>query len=156
MGHEGSKEENMAEFSNEERTVTKKQKLMLGNRPTRTRSATKPVGGGTSTFTENDNSVDVIIRDLEGVRYRMTEYKLQMRRIGEFVGNPPYESLIAAVQDAIQDPRQLRELVCKVDHLTAEKQKTAEQMRKLEAEREKLLKLVKDITLTVHIPGSVW
>ena len=30
MGHEGSKEENMVEFSNEKQTVTKKWKLMLG------------------------------------------------------------------------------------------------------------------------------
>ena len=115
MGHESSKEEDMAEFSNEERTVTKKRKLMLGNRPARTRSATKPVGGGTSIFTEKDNPVDVIIRDLEGVRSQMTEYKLQMRRIGELVGNPPHESLV----DAVQDPRRLRELERKVDHLTA-------------------------------------
>ena len=43
MGHDGSKEEDMVEFSNEERTVTKKRKLMLENRPTRTRSATKPL-----------------------------------------------------------------------------------------------------------------
>ena len=34
MGHEGSKDEDMARFSNEERTVTKKRKLMFGNRPT--------------------------------------------------------------------------------------------------------------------------
>ena len=34
MGHEGSKDEDMAGFSNEERTVTKKRKLMFGNRPT--------------------------------------------------------------------------------------------------------------------------
>ena len=78
-GHEESKEEDMAEFSNEERTVTRKRKLTLENRPTRTRSATKSVGGGPSTFTEEDNPVDAIIRDLEGVRSRMTEYKLQMR-----------------------------------------------------------------------------
>ena len=50
-----------------------------------------------------------------------------------------------------------------MDHLAAEKRKTAERVRKLEAEREKLLKQVKDTTLTVqkmsnmvHIPGSVW
>ena len=43
MGHNGSKEEDMVKFSNEERTVTKKRKLMLENRPTRTRSATKPL-----------------------------------------------------------------------------------------------------------------
>ena len=76
MGHEGSKEKNMVEFSNEERTVTKKQKLMLGNRPTRTRSATKSVGGGTSIFTLVDNLVDAIICDLEGVRSRMAKYEL--------------------------------------------------------------------------------
>ena len=69
----------MVEFSNEERTVTKKWILMLENRPTRTRSATKPVKGGTSTFTLEDNPVDVIIRDLEGVRSRMAEFELQMR-----------------------------------------------------------------------------
>ena len=100
--------------------------------------------------------MDAIIRDLEGVRSRMTEYKLQMRRIGELVGNPPQESLVAAVQDAIQDARRLRELERKVDHFTAEKRKTPERARKLEAE-------VKDTTLTVqklsdvvHIPESVW
>ena len=64
MRHEGSKEEDMMEFSNEGRTVTRKRKLTLENRPTRTRSATKPVGGGPSTFTEEDNTVDAIIRDL--------------------------------------------------------------------------------------------
>jgi hypothetical protein len=63
----------------------------------------------------------------------------------------------------IQDPRRLRELERKVDHLTAENQKTTEQVRKLEAEREELLKQVKDTTLTVQkvsdvvdIPGNVW
>ena len=163
MGHESSKKEDMAEFSNDERTVTKKRKLMLGNRPTRTKSAIQSVRGGTSIFTEEDNPVDAIIRDLEGVRSRMTEYKLQVRRIGELIGNPPQGGLIAAVQDAIQDPHRLRELERKVDHLTTEKRKTAERVRKLEAEREKLFKQVKDTTLTVqkmgdmvHIPGSVW
>ena len=50
-----------------------------------------------------------------------------------------------------------------MDHLTTEKRKTAERVRKLEAERDKLLKQVMDTTLTVqklsdvvHIPGSVW
>jgi hypothetical protein len=50
-----------------------------------------------------------------------------------------------------------------VDHLTAEKRKTAERVRKLEAEREKLFEQVKDTTLTVQkvsdvvdIPGNVW
>ena len=50
-----------------------------------------------------------------------------------------------------------------MDHLTAEKRKSAERVRKLEAEREKLLKHVKDTTITMqklsdvmHIPGSVW
>jgi hypothetical protein len=40
MGHEGSKEEDVMKLSNEERPATKKRKLMLGNRATRTRSAT--------------------------------------------------------------------------------------------------------------------
>ena len=101
MGHEGSKEEDMVELSNEERPVTKKRNLMLGNRATRTRSATKPVGGETSTFILEDNPVDGIIRDLEGVRSRIAEYELQMRQIGELVSNPPRESLVAAVQEAI-------------------------------------------------------
>jgi hypothetical protein len=71
---------------------------MLGNRATRIRSATKPVGGGTSTFILEDNPVDTIIRDLEGVRSWMAEYEVQMRQVGELVGNPPRESLVAAVQ----------------------------------------------------------
>ena len=152
----------MVGFSNEVRTVTKKQKLILGNQLTRTRSATKSVGGGTSIFTLVDNPVDVIIRDLEGVRSRMAEYELQMRQIGKLVCNIPRKSLIAAVQEAIQDPRWLRELEWKVNHLTTEKLKTAERVRKLEAEREKLLKQVKDIILMVqkmsyvmHITGNV-
>ena len=58
MSHEGSTKENMVEFSNEERTVTKERKLILANRPTRTKSATKRVGGGTSTFILEDNPVD--------------------------------------------------------------------------------------------------
>jgi hypothetical protein len=78
MGQEYSKEEDAAEFSNEERPVSKKRKLMLGNLATRTRSATKHGGGGTSTFTLEDNPVDSIIRDLEGVRSRIAEYERQM------------------------------------------------------------------------------
>ena len=128
MGHESSKEEDMVEFSNEERTVTKKRKIMLENRPTRTMSATKPVGGGTSTFTLEDNPVDAIIRDLEGIRYRMTEYKLQIRQIGELVGNPLRESLVAAVEGTIQDPRRLREVERKAELRTAEKWKTTERV----------------------------
>jgi hypothetical protein len=163
MGHEGSKEEDVLELSNEERPATKKRKLMLENRATRTRFATKPVGGGTSTFALEDNPVDAIIHDLEGVRSRIAEYELQMRQVGELVGNPPHESLIAAVQEAILDLRRLRELERKVDHLTAEKRKATERVRKLEAEREKLLKQVRDTTLTVQnvsdvvdIEGNVW
>ena len=45
MSHEGLKEEDKVKFSNEERTVTKKRKLILGNRMTWTRSATKFIGG---------------------------------------------------------------------------------------------------------------
>jgi hypothetical protein len=163
MGHEGSKDEDVVELNNEERPATKKRKLMLGNRATRTKSATKPVGGGTSTFTLEDNPVDVIIRDLEGVRSRIAQYELQIRQIGELVGNPQRESLIAAVQEAIQDPRRMRELERKVDHFTAEKRKATERVQKLEAEREKLLKQVKNTTLTVQnvsdavdIEGNVW
>jgi hypothetical protein len=95
MGHEGPKEEDVVELSSGERPTTKKRKLMLGNRATRTKSATKPVGGGTSTL--EDNPVDAIIRDLEGVRARIAEYELQMRHVGELVGNPSRESLVAAV-----------------------------------------------------------
>jgi hypothetical protein len=163
MGHESSKEEDVVELSNEERPATKKRKLMLGNRATRTKSATKPVGGGTFTFTLEDNPVDAIIRDLEGVRSRIAEYELQMRQVGELVGNPPRESLVAAVQEAIQDPRRLRELERKANHLTAEKRKATERVQKLEAEREKVLKQVKDTTLKVQnvsdavdIEGNVW
>jgi hypothetical protein len=63
-----------------------------------------------------------------------------MRQVGDLVGNPPRESLVAAVQEVIQDPRRLRELERKVDHLTTEKRKATERVRKLEAERDKLLK----------------
>ena len=79
--------------------------------------------------------MDSIIHDLEGVRSRIMEYELQMQQVGEMVGNPPRENLIAAVHEAIQDPRRLRELESKVDCLTAENRKTLEQLRKLEAER---------------------
>jgi hypothetical protein len=71
--------------------------------------------------------------------------------------------LVAAVQKAIQDPRQLRELERKVDYLTAKKWKVTERVWKLEAEREKLLKQVRDTTLTVQkvtdvvdIERNVW
>ena len=101
MGHEGSKEEDVVELSNEERPTIKKRKLTLGNRATRTRSATKHVGGGTSTFTLEDNSVDAIILDLERVRSRIAEYEPQMKQVGGLVGNPPHESLVAVIQEAI-------------------------------------------------------
>ena len=78
---------------------------MLGNSATRTRSATKPVGGGTSTFPLEDNLVDSFIRDLEEVRCWIAEYELQMQQVGELVGNPSRESLVTAIQEAIQDPR---------------------------------------------------
>ena len=54
-----------------------------GNPATRTRSATRPEGGGTSTFTLEDNPVDSIIRDLEGVRSRIAEYELQNQQVEE-------------------------------------------------------------------------
>jgi hypothetical protein len=102
----------------------------------RTKSATKPRGGGTSTFTLEDSPVDSIIRDLEGVRSRIAEYELQMQQVGELVGNPPRESLVTAIQENIQDPSRLRELERKVNHLNAKNRKTTEQLRKLEVERE--------------------
>ena len=126
MGHEGSKEEDVVELSNEERPVTKKWKLMLGIRATRTRSATKTVEDGTSTFPLEDNPVDSIIRDLEGVRSRIASYMLQMQQVGEMVGNSPRESLVAAIREAIENPCRLRELERKVDHLTTKKRKTTE------------------------------
>ena len=66
-----------------------------------------------------------------------------MQQVEEMVGNPPRESLVAAIQEAMQDPRRLRELEGKVDHLNAENEKTTEQLRKLEAERHELLKEVR-------------
>jgi hypothetical protein len=85
------------------------------------------------------------------------------QQVGELVDNPPRESLVAAIQEAIQDPRRLRKLERKVDHLTTENRKATEQVRKLKAERETLLKQVKDTTLTmqkvsdmVDIPWNVW
>jgi hypothetical protein len=106
-----------------------------GNLAIRIMSATKPGGGGTSTFTLEDNPVDSIIRDMEGVRSWIAEYELHMQQVGEMVGNPPRENLDVAIQEAIQDPHRLRELECKVDHLTVENKKTTEQVRKLKTER---------------------
>ena len=126
IGQEYSKEENVVKLSNKERSVSKKKKLMLENRAKRTMSVIKPVGGGTSTFTLEDISVDSIIRDLEGVWSGIAEYELQMQHVGELVDNPPRESLAFAIQEAIQDPRRLRELEGKVDYLTTEKRKTTE------------------------------
>ena len=94
-------EEKVVELSNEERPVSKKRKLIGGNPATRTRSTTKTVEGGTSTLTSEGNLVDSIIRDLEGVRSRNAEYELYMQQVGEMVGNPPRESLVAAIQVAI-------------------------------------------------------
>ena len=95
-----------------------------GNLATRTRSATKAGGGGTSTFPLEGNPVDSIIRDLEGVRSRIAEYEPQMQYVGEMVGNPPRESLVAGIQKAIKDPCRLQELEGKVDHLIAENWET--------------------------------
>ena len=126
MGREDSKEEDIVELSNEERPMIKKRKLMLENRATRTRSATKHAWGGTSTFTLEDNPVDAIICDLEGVWSRIADYELQMKQVRILVGNPPKKSLVAAIQEAIQDPRRLRELERRVNHHTADKRRTAE------------------------------
>ena len=130
------KEEDVVELNNNKRLVSKKRKPIGGNPAMRTKSATKPRGGGTSTFTLEDSPVDSIIRDLEGVRSRIAEYELQMQQVGELVGNPPRESLVTAIQENIQDPSRLRELERKVNHLNAKNRKTTEQLRKLEVERE--------------------
>ena len=58
-----------------------------GNFATRTRFTTKAEGGGTSTFTLEDNLVDSIIRDQERVRSRIAEFELQMQHVGELVGD---------------------------------------------------------------------
>ena len=126
MGHEYSKEENVLIFSNEERPVSKKRKLILENSAMRTKSAIKPVGGGTSTFTLEDNPMDFIIRDLEGAHIRIVEYEVEIQHVGEHVGNPRHESLVVTIQEAIQDPHRLRKLDRKMDHLTTEMRKTTE------------------------------
>jgi hypothetical protein len=66
------------ELNNDERPVSKKKKLIGGTFATRTKSTTKAEGGGTSTFTLEDNPVDSIICDQEGVRSRIAEYELHM------------------------------------------------------------------------------
>lgn len=134
MGHEYSSDKDVVEFSNEEWPVSKKRKLMLRHLATWTRSATKPGGGGTATFILDDNPMYSIIRGLEGVLSRIAEYELEMQHVEELVGNPPQESLIAAILEAIQDPRRLQELKCKVNHFIAENRKTTEEVRKLEEE----------------------
>ena len=86
-----------------------------------------------------------------------------MQRVGEMVGNLSRGSLVATVQKAVQDPRRLRKLENKMDHLTGENQKATERLRTLEAERVNLLKQVKESVLTVQkvsevvdISGDVW
>ena len=107
--------------------------------------------------------MDSILRDLEEVRSRIAEYGLQMQHVGEMVGNPPRESLVAAIQKGIQNPHQLQELEGKVDHHTTDNRKTTEQLRKLEVERHELLKQVREATITIQkvndvvgIPRDVW
>jgi hypothetical protein len=107
--------------------------------------------------------MDSIIRDVEGVPSRIAEYELQMQQVGEMVVNPPRENLVAAIQEAIQNPRRLQVLEGKVDHLSTEIQKTTEHLWKLEAEPQELLKQVKEATITVQkvddvvgIPGDTW
>ena len=56
---------------------------------THIKSATKARGGGTSTFPLEDNPMDSIIHDLEGVRFQIAKYELQMQHVEEMVGNPP-------------------------------------------------------------------
>ena len=101
MDQEASKEEDAVELSDEERPMFKRRKLIGENPTTPTKSATKAGGGRTSTFTLEDNTVDSIIYDLEGVRSRIAEYELQMQQMGEMLGNPSRESLVAAIQEAI-------------------------------------------------------
>ena len=97
MDQKHSKEEDVVELSDEERPVFENGKLIGGNLAMRTRSAVKAAGGRMSTFTLEDNSVDSIIRDLEGMRSRIMEYELQMQQVGKMVGNPLQENQIAAV-----------------------------------------------------------
>ena len=91
-------------------------------------------------MTLEDNLVDSIIRDLEGVRSQIAEYELQMQQVGDLVGKPMRERFVAAIQEAIQYSRRLRDLERKVAHLTTKNRNTTEQVRKLEAERKTLLK----------------
>ena len=65
------------------------------------------------------------------------------------MGNPPRESLVSMVQNAVQDPRRLRDMEGNVDHLTKENQKTTKQLRKVGAERHELLKQVRKAVITV-------
>lgn len=102
MGNEYSSDEDVVKFSNEEWPVSSKKKLMLRHLATWTKSATKPGGGGTATFILDDNPVYSIIRGLEEVLSRIAEYELELQHAEELVGNPPRESLIAAIQEAIK------------------------------------------------------
>ena len=79
--------------------------------------------------------MDAIMRDLKGIQSRIADYELQSRQVGELIGNPLRENLVAAVQEVIQESCRLRELERKVDHLTAEKRKTTKRVRKSEGER---------------------
>jgi hypothetical protein len=65
---------------------------------TQTKSTTKAGRRGPSTFTLEDNPVDSIIYNQEGVWSWIVEYEVQMHLAGEMVGNPPRKSLVAAIQ----------------------------------------------------------
>jgi hypothetical protein len=83
--------------------------------------------------------------------------------VGELVGNPPREGLVAAVKKAIHEPHQLQELERRIEHLTLENKKVTEKVQKLKSECEGALKQVKESALTIQkiqsmvgIPGDVW
>lgn len=163
LGPDESKEEEVIEVSTEEQPAAKKRKTTEGTPATRTRSATRVVEAGTDSQPRGEVSLDAIIRDLEGVRDRWRANEVQLQQLGAIVGNPPRDTLVTAVREAVQDPRHQRKLEGKVDQLTAENRKVLEKLAKVEAEKKELQKQMREaasvtrkVMDTVGVPGDVW
>jgi hypothetical protein len=147
-GQEDSKEEEAVEISDEELPISRKRKLMEETPPVRTRAAARAAAGEASTA--RAHPLDSIIQGLIEVRNLNPNQELQLQQVGELVGNPPREELVAAVKKAIQEPHQLQKMERKMEHLTMENKKMVEKVQKLKSEREGALNQVKESALTIQ------
>ena len=83
ISQEDSKEEDAVELSDEEWPVYKRRKVIKKNPTIRTKFAVKAAGGRTSTFILEDNLLDSIIYDLEGVRSRIMKLNYRCNMWGK-------------------------------------------------------------------------